>query len=210
MSGTLFLHETEFVRTMNHAQKTLTTVIFVRHAQAAYDTDDRTRPLTKAGMEDRKIVVETLRDRQIDTFLSSPYRRSLDTIRPAAELRNMKILTDERFRERKCGDFSPDSLTRRWSDFSWAEKNGESLRSVQDRNMKALHDVLRKYAGQTVVIGTHGTALSTILNGYNNRFGLQDFLRIVSWMPYIVELTFAGKTLLGFKELDHVEKELPP
>ena len=161
-------------------QKTLTTILFVRHAQSVYGSDDRNRPLSEAGLEDRKIVAETLRDRMIDAFLSSPYKRSMDTIRPAAELRGMDIRTDERFRERQCGDFSSDSLARRWADFSWAEENGECLFSVQERNMEALRDVLQDYAGQTVIIGIHGTALSTILNYYNPDFGLQDFLRIVS------------------------------
>lgn len=189
-------------------QKTITTIIFVRHAQSVYGSDDRNRPLSDAGLEDRKIVAETLLDRKIDAFLCSPYKRSMDTIRPAAELRNMLIRTDERFRERQCGDFTSDSLARRWADFSWAEENGECLAAVQGRNMEALRDVLRNYAGQTVVIGTHGTALSTILNYYNPRFGLQDFLRIVSWMPYVIELTFDGDKLISVKELNHVDKEI--
>ena len=189
-------------------QKTLTTILFVRHAQSVYGSDDRNRPLSDAGMEDRKVVAETLRDRKIDAFLSSPYKRSMDTIRPAAEGRNMDIRTDERFRERQCGDFSTDSLARRWADFSWAEENGECLESVQVRNMEALQNVLQDYAGQNVVIGTHGTALSTILNNYNPSFGLQDFLRIVSWMPYIIELTFDRDRLVSVKELNHVDKEI--
>lgn len=188
-------------------QKTLTTILFVRHAQSVYGSDDRNRPLSDAGMEDRKVVAETLRDRKIDAFLSSPYKRSMDTIRPAAEGRNMDIQTDERFRERQCGDFSTDSLARRWADFTWAEENGECLESVQVRNMEALQNVLQDYAGQTVVIGTHGTALSTILNNYNPSFGLQDFLRIVSWMPYIIELTFDRDRLVSVKELNHVDKD---
>ena len=186
-----------------------TSVIFVRHAQAVYGSDDRNRPLTEAGLEDRKIVAETLRDRKIDAFLSSPYRRSMDTIRPAAELRGMDIRTDERLRERKCGDFTSGSLEKRWADFSWAEENGESLGSVHARNMEALRDILRDYAGQTVVIGTHGTALSTILNYYNPDFGLQDFLRIVNRMPCLMEMTFSGDRLLEISELAHVEKEMP-
>ena len=189
-------------------QKTLTTILFVRHAQSVYGSDDRNRPLSDAGMEDRKVVAETLRDRKIDAFLSSPYKRSMDTIRPAAEGRNMDIRTDERFRERQCGDFSTDSLARRWADFTWAEENGECLEFVQVRNMEALQNVLQDYAGQTVVIGTHGTALSTILNNYNPSFGLQDFLRIVSWMPYIIELTFDRDRLVSVKELNHVDKEI--
>ncbi len=184
-----------------------TSVIFVRHAQAVYGKDDRERPLTEAGLADRAIVAEALDGREIDVFLSSPYRRSMETIQPAADLRRMKILTDERFRERKVGNHTEDALAMRWADFSFAEAGGESLCSVQKRNMEALQDVLRNYEGQTVVIGTHGTALSTILNHYIPGFGLKDFLRIVHWLPYIIELTFDGDTLLEMKELGHVEKE---
>ena len=49
-----------------------TKIIFVRHAKAQYGEDDRTRPLTEEGLRNRAIVVETLKGRQIDSFLSSP------------------------------------------------------------------------------------------------------------------------------------------
>ena len=57
------------------------------------------------------------------------------------------------------------------------------------------------------VIGTHGTALSTILNYYDPSFGVDDFLRIIDWMPYIVELSFIGHELIEKKELAHIYKE---
>ncbi len=184
-----------------------TTVIFVRHAQSLHPySDDRTRPLTDEGMTDRRIVLDTLKDRQIDAFLSSPYQRSIDTIITTADLFGMKIKTDERFRERLSGTDASGMLERRWADFSFAEKGGENLESVQKRNIEALKDVLNLYKGRTVVIGTHGTALSCILNYYDRSFGINDFLRIVSWMPYIVELTFDGESLLEKKELAHMEK----
>ena len=56
------------------------------------------------------------------------------------------------------------------------------------------------------MIGTHGTALSTILNYYDRGFGLDDFLRIVSWMPYIIELNFEDNKLISKYELAHVDK----
>lgn len=58
------------------------------------------------------------------------------------------------------------------------------------------------------MIGTHGTALATILNSYDNSFGLDDFMRIVGWMPYIIELTFDGERLLDKKELAYVAAQL--
>ena len=57
----------------------LTHVIFVRHAQSVYGEDDRIRPLTNEGLKDGKIVLETIKDRTIEAFLCSPYKRSMDT-----------------------------------------------------------------------------------------------------------------------------------
>lgn len=182
----------------------ITKIIFVRHAQSQYGEDDRIRPLTESGLKNREVVLETLKDIHIDAFLSSPYKRSIDTIRTAADYFGMSIRTDERFRERKVGTWENGWLEKRWNDFSCAEEDGECLASVQERNMEALKEVLSDYIGKTVVIGTHGTALSTILNYYDNSFGLNDFMRIVNWMPYIVELTFEGDKLLDKRELAYV------
>ena len=73
--------------------------------------------------------------------------------------------------------------------------------------MEALNEILEKNRGGNIVIGTHGTALSAIMNYYNPEFGCDDFLRIIDWMPYIVEMDFEGRELVGVKELAHVEKE---
>lgn len=50
------------------------------------------------------------------------------------------------------------------------------------------------------------TPLSTILNYYNPKFGAEDFLRIVAWMPYIVELEFENQEYLSMRELAYVQK----
>lgn len=185
-----------------------TNIIFVRHAQSAYGNDDRIRPLTESGLKCREIVVETLKDRHIDVFLSSPYKRSVDTIQTTADYFKMPIKRDERFCERKVGTWENEWLEKWWADFSCAEKGGECLASVQARNVEALKEVLSDFAGKTVVIGTHGTALSTILNHYDNSFGVDDFKRIVCWMPYIVELIFDGEKLLEKKELANVSIQM--
>ena len=83
----------------------LTDIIFVRHAQSVYGADDRNRPLTEEGLLDRQIVMDALKNREIDAFLCSPYKRSIDTIKPAADFFKMDIFTDERLRERKAGSF---------------------------------------------------------------------------------------------------------
>ena len=64
----------------------MTRVYFVRHAQPEHDwEDDRTRPLTEEGKKDSAIVLEFLKDKKIDAFYCSPYKRSMDTIAEAAD-----------------------------------------------------------------------------------------------------------------------------
>lgn len=188
----------------------MTRVYFVRHAQPEHDhVDDRTRPLTKEGMEDAKIVLETLKDKEINAFYCSPYKRSMDTIREAADYYGIGISTDERLREREKGADGNNHgmFQKRWENHDYHEEGGESIRMVQSRNIEALKEILTKHEGENIVIGTHGTALSTIMNYYNPEFGCKDFLRIIDWMPYIVEIDFEGQKLVALAELTYVEKE---
>lgn len=187
----------------------MTRVYFVRHAEPEHDhADDRTRPLTEEGRADTALVVETLKDKEIDIFYCSPYKRSMDTIQGAADYYGMNIQTDERLRERVngAGDKGQGMLEKRWADLEYHVEGGESIGMVQRRNMEALKEILAQNEGKNIVIGTHGTALSSILNYYNPKFGCNDFLRIVDWMPYIVELDFEGQNLIAFSELAHIEK----
>ena len=79
-----------------------TQVYFVRHAQPEYMwEDERTRPLTAEGKQDSKIVLDFLKDKEIDVFYCSPYKRSHDTIADTAAFYGKEIITDERLRERE-------------------------------------------------------------------------------------------------------------
>lgn len=191
----------------------MTRVYFVRHAQSDWRSgSDRERGLTAEALEDRKVVLEFLRDKRVDAFYCSPYRRSIDTIQEAAEFYGQTIQTDERLRERETvpGGNSRELFRKRWADFDWHEPGGESLRSVQERNIAALTEILAREQGKTLVIGTHGTALSTILNYYDPGYDCDSFLRIIDWMPFIVELDFDGTRFLSKTEHVHVEKIFKP
>lgn len=188
----------------------MTRIYFVRHAQPKKIwQDERTRPLTEEGKADSKAVFDFLKDKKIDVFYSSPYQRSYDTISNAADYYGMEIITDDRLRERDKGaDGNRHSMfEKRWEDLDYHEEYGESIHMVQKRNIDALMEILSCYEDKTVVIGTHGTALSAILNYYDPDFGLSDFLRIIDWMPYIVELQFEKKNFISKVEHCHMEKD---
>lgn len=188
----------------------MTRVFFVRHAQPEHNyKDDRTRPLSEEGMIDSKGVLNSLKDKEIDCFYCSPYKRSISTIQEMADYYGMSIQLDERLRERKAGMNGNvhEMFQKRWNDHNYHEDGGESIYMVQKRNIEALKEILEKRKGKNIVIGTHGTALSSIMNYYNPKFGCDDFLRIIDWMPYIVEMDFEELDLIGVYELYHIEKE---
>lgn len=134
----------------------MTRVYFVRHAQPEHDwKEDRTRPLTEEGKVDSAIVLEFLKDKKIDSFYCSPYKRSMDTIADVAAFFGKEIITDERLREREKG---PEGNNHGMFQKRWADR-------------------------------------------------CEDFLRIIDWMPYIIELDFEGDKLVGKQEHCHVEKE---
>ena len=133
----------------------------------------------------------------------------MDTIADAAAVFGKEIVTDERLREREKGlDGNNHGMFRkRWDDHDYHEEGGETIAMVQKRNIEALNKILLDNPNQAIVIGTHGTALSTILNFYDDSFGCDDFLRIIDWMPYIIELDFEGNHLVGKQEHCYIEKE---
>ena len=67
---------------------------------------------------------------------------------------------------------------------------GELLKEVQDRNIGSLKNIIRANLGKNIVVASHGTALSTIINYYDSSFAFDDFNRIKSIMPFIVRMEF--------------------
>ncbi|MBQ9121639.1 MAG: histidine phosphatase family protein [Clostridia bacterium] len=173
----------------------MTKIYFVRHAEPNYENhDDMSRELSNKGLKDRKLVTSFLMDKEIDIVLSSPYKRAIDTIRDFAEIRGIDITVMDEFRERRVDSAWIEDFTsfckKQWDDFYYKLSEGECLKEVQDRNITALNRVLSKYKGKNIVIGSHGTALSTIINYYDKTFGYSDFCRIRYLMPWVVEFTF--------------------
>ena len=185
----------------------LTHVYFVRHAQPNNrNHDEAARELTEKGMRDRALVTAFLADKQVDAVLSSPYKRAVDTVAHYAQAHGMEIKTMDGFRERRVdGGWIDDFeafVRRHWAEFDFGRRNGETLREVQMRCVAALEQVLCDYAGKTVVVGAHGTALSCTVNHYQPSFGVEDFMRIVELTPWVVHFAFDGKDCAGIEEYD--------
>lgn len=158
----------------------ITVVYFVRHAEPNYENhDDMTRELSAKGLKDRKLVTKFLMDKNIQIVLSSPYKRAVDTVREFAEKKEMDIDIIDGFRERKVDSLWIEDFNsfckKQWEDFEYKLSDGECLKEVQDRNILALKNIVEKFKGKNIVVGSHGTALSTIVNYYDKKFGYSDF-----------------------------------
>lgn len=189
----------------------MTIVYFIRHAEPNYKNyNDALRELTQKGLEDRKLVTKFLSNKNIDVILSSPYKRSIDTVKPFAEKYNFEIEVIDDFRERKVDSIWIEDFTtfciQQWSDFSYKLSDGETLGEVQKRNIIALKNVIKKYPDKNIVIGSHGTAMSTIINYFDNTFGYVDFEKIKGLMPWVIKLIFDKDALQQIEMINIFEQ----
>ena len=192
---------------------TVTTVFFVRHAEPDLQNhDDASRGLSAKGLKDRELVTAFLGDEEIHAVFSSPFKRALDTVQPLALRKGLLVQTVADFRERRVEsgwieDFQ-GFCRKQWADFRYKLPEGECLSEVQSRNIAALSRLLTEYEGKTVVVGSHGTAMSTIINHYDSSFGYEDFEKIRGLMPWVVKFTFEGKRCVGIRKYDLFENVL--
>ncbi|MBY5034079.1 histidine phosphatase family protein [Streptococcus gallolyticus] len=183
-----------------------TRVYFIRHAEPNYENhNDFLRELTTKGLQDSQKLVNLFDKIAIDAFFSSPYKRSIDTISPLANSRHKEITTVTDFRERKITDIWIEDFAgfteKQWADFSYKLDGGESLSQVQTRNITALEILLQEYSEKTIIIGTHGTALSTIINYYDPSFGYNEFQKIKHIFPWCVKMEFDNLAHLSTQEI---------
>lgn len=173
-----------------------TEIYFVRHAEPDLQNhNDRLRELTAKGEEGARKVAQFLRDKEIDTVFSSPYRRAVQTVKPFAQSSFMPIVAVEDFRERAVseawiGDYDI-FCKKQWEDFEYKLRGGESLSEVQSRVVKAWETILKEHKGENVVAGIHGTALAVLLNHLDPSFGYEQFRQMP--MPWIVCMTLKEK-----------------
>lgn len=128
------------------------------------------------------------------------YSNHNDVERPLTE----KGLSDRRLDSVWIEDIE-SFFVRQWGDFSYKLNDGEALGEVQQRNIVAPQRVLERYSGQNIVIGTHGTELSTIINYYDSGFGYEQFCEIKGLMPWIVRMEFNGTELFGIQKYNLFE-----
>lgn len=188
----------------------MTIIYFIRHAEPDLTIhDEMTRPLTANGLLSSNNVTKYLIDKNIHQVFSSPYLRAVQTVQGFADELGLEVITIEDFRERKIDDVWIEDfmsfVKEQWNDYDYKLSNGESLRETQVRNIVALEALLQQYQGKNLVIATHGTALSTMIQYYYKDFGYEDFYEIRCKMPWIVKMEFEEKICKSIMSIDILE-----
>ncbi len=190
----------------------MTRVYFIRHCEPNYkNKNDRERELTEIGLEDRKNITDYLLDKDIDVIFSSPYKRCLDSIKPFAETVKLSINQVENLKERNIGqwveDFNAYSFMQ-WKDFNYKMEDGESLSEVQSRTIVELKNILENNRGKNILISTHGTAFSTIMNYYDKEYNYDTFRKIKNIMPFLALVFFEEEMMLSYELFDLSKNEI--
>lgn len=181
----------------------MTTIYLVRHAHSHYTPDEINRPLSEKGLMDAEAVTECLKTKGITAVLSSPYKRAVQTVEGTAAYIEKEIKIVEDFKERiltaeLAEDFNK-AIKKVWEDPSFSWWGGESNIVAQERGVKAIKEVLKKYRGQNIVIGTHGNIMVLILNVFDQQYDFAFWNQLA--MPDIYQLSFEGDLL---KEVNRI------
>jgi len=187
-----------------------TKIYFVRHAESDFtpDDDNYTRPLTAKGKEDAERLIHYFSDIDITKVLSSPYHRAVNTVEGIAKDKGLEIELIDDLRERTVADRYLDDeefmnfVENQWNDFNYSMQGGESFNQVQKRGIKALEEVIKQYAGENMIIGTHGTWLAMILNYFDERYNL-EFWKTIK-LPDAFLLKFVDGELKNIERLTNI------
>jgi Fructose-2,6-bisphosphatase len=185
----------------------MTNIYFVRHCESDHRVrDEMTRPLSRKGERDCALVSAYLEDKGVSLVTSSPYKRAYETVAPFAKERGLNILCMDGFKEWRIGENRDADFTallkRCWTDFDYKLTSGENLHEVQVRNIDTLSTLRRAHPNEAIAIGTHGMALSTIVNHFDKTFDFNRFTEIVHLMPWVVRLTFDGDACTAIESIN--------
>jgi len=188
----------------------MTNIYLIRHAEAERNVRTEIKKLTAQGRKDSEKVANFLYDKKIDVIISSHYRRCIETLEAFSICQKLKIIEDERFCERKRNsslhltDEAFKSLMQQlFDDFNYRPERGEeNFAELQERAIAALEEILAKYDGKNIVIGTHIITMYSIMKKYDHGHGFEKFWDNLNKMPFAVKMSFDENAYVKIEEID--------
>ena len=150
---------------------------YVRHGQTDWNVARKMqggaseKDLNETGIKQAKEAQELLKDKEYDILISSPMNRAIKTAEIINKGRNVKIMTDERIRERKLGELEGHQVTPEREKEIWDYnqnveiKGGENLHQFEKRILDFINEIKEKYADKAVLVVAHG-GVAKVLKAY--------------------------------------------
>ncbi|MBH0115958.1 histidine phosphatase family protein [Salinibacterium sp. NG253] len=168
----------------------------IRHGQTDWNAAGRMQgssdiPLNDTGREQAREAVEVLRGSEWDVIVSSPLQRARETAQIIADGLGLELgRSYDLLIERNYGE--GEGLTKAEIDERWPNNpvypGLESLHSVVERGIAALHEVSADYPGKKVIVVCHGTIIRYTLSELAGR----DFDQIVNGSVSTIEKLHTG------------------
>jgi 2,3-bisphosphoglycerate-dependent phosphoglycerate mutase len=163
----------------------------VRHCSATGQSENA--QLSMEGQEQAERLADFLRDREIESIVTSPYVRAQCSIEPLARQLNLRIQVDCRLSERVLSANNLDDwmecLRLTFMDFDLAYDGGETSRAAMSRAVQVVYDVLSGNH-ERVALVTHGNLMTLLLKHFDERFGFQEWSQLTN--PDIFLITVSG------------------
>lgn len=143
-------------------------IYYVRHGQTDLNLAKKMqgggteKELNETGVSQAYNTKKELENVKYDLVICSPMKRAKQTAEIINEGRDIPIITDERIRERKLGDYEGRDVTEEMENNIWDYKlnynipNGENLHDFENRINEFFDDIKEKYYDKTILIVAHG------------------------------------------------------
>ena len=154
----------------------VTKLYLVRHGQSAGNAEGRfgghgPTPLSRLGIRQAEKTARMLAKEGINAIYSSDLHRAVQTAEPLAKLLGLTVIQTPAFRERHVGvlegltfdeskaEFPKDYYALVSRNIHHVITKGESYRHLLRRTTNELREVLRRHAGEKIVIYSHTGAI---------------------------------------------------
>ncbi|MBS4191146.1 histidine phosphatase family protein [Bacillus sp. FJAT-49705] len=168
------------------------TIYLIRHAQAK--GQPITANLTQKGKEQANSLVPFFKNKEIDRIYSSPFKRTVDTIRPLAESRGLKIIEDDRLGERVLSSLNledwQDKLQKSFEDLNLAFEGGESNTIAMERAASMLQMIIQS-DDKHIILVSHGNLTTLMLRCFDECYGFEHLMEMSN--PDVFEIVIENE-----------------
>ena len=159
----------------------MTQLIFIRHSETIWNLEGREMghldsPLSERGKKQAQAIAERLKKTSFSCLYSSDLGRAVETASYISEICNIKIIQNEKLRERNMGIFQgytrkemQDNFPEEWKEymtigFEYVTPNGGSQRQRFERSVEIMNGLADNHPDESIVVVSHGGILRGFFN----------------------------------------------